>query len=67
MTARWRTDENGFELREELKSQMDEVRVRLGVDSAKNVLFVCRIKAVEDMAYFAWKVSGVFNEFKEDL
>lgn len=52
LTAKQAMAEGGTELRDEVRHQIDEARVKLGNDRKNDLLCAWRIEATEDIAYF---------------
>lgn len=68
LTERRTRAENGAELEEVLRNQMDETRVELGDDSAYDASCTWKLKAIEDSAESGRRVNGGLEESeKEDL
>lgn len=64
LIARPAKAENDAELRKKLRTETDESLVKLGGDSEDNVLSAWKAEALEDNAYFGWKMNGVVEEIE---
>lgn len=65
LIERWTKTEDGSEHREKLRSQLNEARVMLQDDSEDDLLWACRRKALEDIAFSGWKMNGDLEKIEK--